>query len=67
MKPLEMETDSLKFQTSGLRARNSPHNVLHLALIVLNCATFVVMLVINAASSQPTWGKQLKIYIFLFT
>ena len=51
-----METDSENFQTSGLRARISPQKVLHLALIVLNCALYVVMVIINVASSQP-WGK----------
>ncbi len=51
-----METDSLKFQTSGLRKRNNPHSIVHIALIILNCLTFIVMMIINAGAAAPSWG-----------
>lgn len=55
------ENDNLKFQTAGLRRRNSAHNFLHIALIILNVITFGVMIFFNVAAGQD-WGK----IIFLF-
>ncbi len=46
------ETDSLRFQTQGLRKRNSAHNIALLALIIINCITYAIMIFFNIAAGQ---------------
>lgn len=45
-----------KFQTLGLELNESKHNIFNIAVIVLNCLTFVVTVFINAAASNPSIG-----------
>lgn len=47
-----METDSLRFQTEGLRKRNHTHNIVLLCLIILNVITFWIMIFFNVAAGQ---------------
>ena len=46
------ETDSLRFQTDGLRKRNGAHNIALLALIIINCVTYTIMIFFNIAAGQ---------------
>lgn len=47
-----METDSLRFQTDGLRKRNSGHSIPLLVAIAVNTVVFAIMIFFNIAAGQ---------------
>ena len=46
-----MGTESLSFNTTGLRIRNSSHNIPLLVLVIINVILFAVMIFFNAAAT----------------